>query len=221
MPFAYRFRALVLTGAVVAFATIGSGSASAQPTFTPPSLTPPTTPPPAAGVRTKLVGPPGVKPKQPGTAIFLSLSSTVVSYVLVMTASPASFVGIAGVIVGPSVGHWYAGRGNAGGILLRTTASIMLTAGILRAFGNEGRDCLGATAEQCAEWEDEWKRDDRDTAIIVFGSLGVLAASSVWDIGTAGRSARRWNEAHGVTVAPVILPAAGGNAPGLVIGGRF
>jgi hypothetical protein len=191
---------------VVAAATLGSGSAAAQPTLTPPS---------------KLVGRRGVKPKQPGTAVFLSVSSTVVSYILVASASPASFVGIAGVIVGPSVGHWYAGRGNGGGILLRTTASLILAASIVNVLSRGSYECWMASQQTCAEQQEEYERDERNTAIMLFGSLGVLAASSVWDISTAGRSARRWNEAHGVTLAPTIMPASGGRAPGLVIAGHF
>lgn len=206
MPFASHLRILALATTVAVGLALPARPAVAQPKLSPPSLTPKA---------------PGVKPKQPGTAIFMSLSGTVLSYVLVLTATPASFVGAAGVIVGPSFGHWYAGRGNGVGILVRTTAATVFTLGVLRLFGTEGRDCLGATPAQCAEWEERWEREDRNTAIMVFGGLGVLAVSSAYDISTAGRSARQWNEAHGVMIAPVILPAAGGGAPGLMLGGRF
>lgn len=211
MCLASSIRSAVLVLALVVALVVGTTPAHAQPGLAP-----------VAPVSSPVPKTLGMRGKRPSSAIVLSATATMFTTAMLFSMSEATLVGMVGALFAPSVGHWYAGASNGRGILLRSAAMTLTTIGALRAFGTQGRDCLGAPSDEvCRQWEEEWEREDRNTAILIFGGLSVLAASSIYDIATAGRSARQWNREHGFTVTPTLVPAAGGHTPGLVLGGRF
>lgn len=135
------------------------------------------------------------------TALHLSLEATALSWAVVLVATAAdqshsdevNAVGLAGAVVGPSVGHWYAHSFPTAGVAVRAlgVAAVLL--------GSEARD----------------EGSDAGTALVVAGA-GLVAASTVYDILTAPRRARQYN-GRVVSVAPVIR----GDGAQLAIIGRF
>lgn len=74
---------------------------------------------------------PGASPKSPTTALWLSLGATTipaVAGVIVSRAAPEIGVPMiySGVLIGPSVGHWYAGRAARGWTTLGLRAGLSL-----------------------------------------------------------------------------------------------
>jgi hypothetical protein len=121
------------------------------------------------------------------TALLWSLLATVVPAVLTAPTTfgesegsgdgaGAAFIFLGSVMVGPSLGHFYAGcPGRAmAGIGIRTAALIGLSAAI------------AAT----------WDGDSSGGNVLAFTSLGIGAGFIVWDIASAPGSARRYNESH-------------------------
>jgi hypothetical protein len=144
--------------------------------------------------------------KSEAAALRWSLGGTVIPVVLGIAATAVMASGesqggevgglypaIAGVIVGPALGHFYAGRpGRAGmGILLR--------AGVMAA-------ATGAAVAICIE-DCTSGQETGALAVFVMGAT-VAALSAVADIAAAPRSARRYNETH-LSVTPVIDPRRG------------
>jgi hypothetical protein len=105
-------------------------------------------------------------------------------------------VGIAGMVLGPSAGHWYVGEGVTTGLTLRVAG----VAGIAAiAMGDPHMNHLGV-----------W---------IVGGlaSVGVYEAGFIWDLVTLPRSVRRYNQQHRLQLAPM----AGQGTTGLSLAGTF
>jgi hypothetical protein len=159
-----------------------------------------------------------VKRKSAGKAIAASAVPTLLSAGLLATYSGGSvFGGLFGVFA-PSFGHWYAGHKNIGGMVIRAGA-MFVTAQAAIVINDHQTDCLGNPDVPACEQD---LRDRRRDAKITFGvGLGVFAASALFDIAMAGRYAEKWNAEHGFTVAPTVMPAAGGPAAGFAIVGRF
>lgn len=98
---------------------------------------------------------------------------------------PLPLVNLAAIPVGPSLGHLYAGDHLQAfvGIAVRSTAMGTL---VLSAIDGPF---------------------DRRTERIVYGSVAVILASSLYDVATAGESARDYNRREGFTARA--LPAIG------------
>jgi hypothetical protein len=146
-------------------------------------------------------------PKSPDEALALSGGVTLLSGILVAATveddalSPMTAIGIAGLALGPSLGHVYAGEYITGGLALRAAG---MTAAILGY----------REASRCSEVGD---------CNMTAGAGGVIlgasafAAGIIWDVATAPRAARRWNERHGISIAPVITD----DGASVTLGGRF
>lgn len=79
---------------------------------------------------------PGARPKSPPTAAWLSLGATTlpaVAGVIVSRAQPEVGVPLiySGMLIGPSVGHWYAGRAARGWTTLGLRAGLSLATAAL------------------------------------------------------------------------------------------
>jgi hypothetical protein len=151
--------------------------------------------------------------KSPGTALALSLMSTVVpigaGIALMATESPAGLIPfLGGILVGPSIGHFYAG--NTGrGLATAGLRTVSLVGGTLAAYAICPYDGCSDSDVQAATW-------------VLIATAGLTLGSSVVDIATAPDAARRYNErqqAARLRVTPVFL--AGGSAPGLAVNYRF
>lgn len=110
-------------------------------------------------------------------------------------AAPFGIVGFAGMVLGPSAGHWYAGEGVTTGLVLRGSA---VTAMIALAL-----------------------RDPQlDQPVATLGGLllavGVWETGVIWDLVTLPRAVRRARTRE-VLVAPLV----GGDATGLALSGRW
>jgi hypothetical protein len=139
--------------------------------------------------------------KSEHTAFWLSLGATIGPVALSSMAGyptrPALFV--AGLMVGPAMGHFYAGepRRAITGIAVRSAAAVLI--GAMVAGDSDCGDfiCVPAGA-------------------VLLGTAVLI--SDVMDIGAASTSARKYNEAH---AAPVILPLPDGTNTRLGVGVRF
>lgn len=142
---------------------------------------------------------PGMKSET--TALLLSLLGTVVP--MAMSApfvhggsseegsDTADFVFLGALVLGPSLGHFYAGRP------LRALAGI----GVRTA-------CLFATAAGLAL---SWDSESTGGAALLVGGLIIGGAAAVWDIIGAPQSARVHNdrlreEEHRVSIFPALTP---------------
>jgi hypothetical protein len=185
---------------VIAALTV-AGTASAD--YYPAPLTPPKPPPFAPPSSVTPVQQPAFTvvdpehgPRSPGLAITLSLVATVAPPIAAVAAfNDSERDGVAedreeaalwilggSLLFGPSVGHWYAGK--------------VLTPGLgVRALGF----AIGAAA---------FGGNDVDDAIslMLLGTATVLGGA-IYDVATAGRSAREYNFEHATRVMPMVAPA--------------
>jgi hypothetical protein len=116
------------------------------------------------------------------------------------------------IILGPTAGHWYAGRAWTNATTVRLLASLTFAYGAVIAITS---DCEDETTNSC-------ESDANTAADVALVSLGVIAGSAIYDIATAGRSAREYNARH-FSVAPVVMPGppGGQTTVGIGIGGSF
>jgi len=134
-------------------------------------------------------------PKSPNKATSLSLIGTTIPAVLGISLigteggdQAGAVLFLFGATFGPSLGHSYAGNGK------RAATGIMIRMGCwFAAFG-----VAGAAAD------DGW--DGLEVAAGAFlAATGLVTVSGIWDIASAGGSAREYNRKHGLgnlSVAP-------------------
>ena len=204
-----------LTAAVIAasFAAATAHVAHAQPTATSPTLTAPMNERPSHR-------------KSEKTATALAIAGTVAPLALLVGAGLAETVnqdGVAialgvtggvGVIVGPSAGHWYAGKAVTTGMGIRAASVTVGFAGLVMAG-------LCANAD-----EDRSVNGGCNAAPYVVTTLAGLAGyvtGVVYDVATAGRAVRAANERHDLrmSVMPTAVRTSTGLTPGLAAVGSF
>jgi hypothetical protein len=148
--------------------------------------------------------------KSRAIAVSLSLGVTAAGVGLLVAGDDGlKLVGLTAMFVGPSAGRWYAGDSSLIGY---------------RALG-VGIAVLGVLAIVNTGCEDEIDVDCSDAyrpgELLMLAGAGVWVGSSVADIVLADRSARRFNERHAISIAPVRFGTAEGRATGVGISGRF
>ena len=118
-------------------------------------------------------------------------------------AAPLYIAGVGAVMLGPSLGSWYAGAGLTRGLGLRVLGGVGVAAGVAVLF------------------DDILTDHDRDVTPFVLGAagLGAVAVGTVLDIVDAGRTVREHN-AHALSLTPTMLGTRA-RQPGLVLAGRF
>jgi hypothetical protein len=159
----------------------------------------------------------------PSVALALSLGGTVASYGLIGAAIGARSgtlgnIGLVGVLVAPSFGHFYVGKYATRGMLLRGLGIVTFIVGALA--DSEGCS-LFYSGHGDPEPEDcgEDFRTPKGTAIMIAG-MAMFAGGTIDDIVTAPGRARRHNErirALAVSVTPIVRQDGGG----LALVGRF
>jgi len=154
--------------------------------------------------------PPQEKSEQ--TAFGLSLAGTAVPLAITIAAvstdqDELALAGAAGMLLGPSLGHWYAGRVVTGGLALRAGGTALMFVGALQALGHT----------LCHGHEDDCGGDG---SALLIGGAAAFVGGTIYDVATAGRQARRWNEKH-FDLAPMVVRGASGKAPGFGIAGTF
>jgi hypothetical protein len=186
----------------------------------PPEMAPPR----LAPMRDEPVPPPVYRgsPKSPLLAGVLSLGITAVGIGLNVMATDLAphydepgksdvlrvsvvLTGTVLALVGPTSGHFYAGRAWNPGLKWRLIGGGVFAVSIVPAFAF----ALG----------------DNDAGVTIFGLLAAgggitYIGATIWEIGTAPGAARRQNErleeSASISIAPII-----GREPGLAIAGRF
>jgi hypothetical protein len=147
--------------------------------------------------------------KDPTVATALSIGATLIPAVAGIAldnrhdATSATLV-ISGVMLGPSVGHWYAGK-----VFTRGAAMRLLGAGIIG---------VGFLAAKKYPENDGDFIDDRGLGIAIGGTV-VIVLGALVDWGTAGESARKRNERITPTVTAIKTPT--GSTPALGLAGSF
>ncbi len=154
-------------------------------------------------------------PKNENTALALSLGGTAASAALVIVGGQANnsgmiSVGLLSSLVTPSLGEWYAGKVLTPGMGIRAASAVATIVGLAESL-------------KCLDAEGSCQTDSAAPVLLGAGLLG-YAGGTIYDIATASREARRYNQRHGLTltVAPTPLRAPSGQATmGVGIGGTF
>ena len=175
----------------------------------PPGETPLTTPSPAPS-----------SPRDPGTAVMLSVVGTLASTVvtaagLKMAIDDTSgngagaalfFGGLASSLVTPSLGEFYAGRYVTVGMGIRAASAVVVIGSL-----------VASASESCSA-----SCNNTMTILGITGLIG-FATGVAWDIGTAGSAANAYNQRHTFTLAvtPTVLSPPSGPVMGVGLGGSF
>lgn len=147
-----------------------------------------------------------VELRSPKIALMLSLGTTLAAGIPLAAGARNDNQALLGTaaamfVVGPSVGHWYAGEWINGGFVTRVVG-----AG-LAAWGAAQTDVLGTDGDS-----------DDGEGLIVLGAL-VYVGGGIYEIATAPRAAREYNRANQPTV--MIAPLVRENTGGLALAGQF
>jgi hypothetical protein len=162
------------------------------------------------------------EPRSPDTALALSIGGTAASLALLgagaaehgSAGARLAEIGVASLVLTPSLGEYYSGTVLTPGLGLRIAAPI---AGlIVGAIATEALPCRPLDGGEFCEpnvggiW----------AGIAV--ATGVFATGVGYDIATAPREARRYNRAHtGATIVPAPIRGSTSSGYGLAIVGRF
>lgn len=191
--------------------------------FRPPSSAAVITAPVAANVDDELLPSEIIEVKSPSTAIMLSLGITVGGLGLAYlademdrgTSDSAGALGTLGGIafmVGPTTGHIYAGNTWNTGLKWRLGGLGVGLGGIVFALSQ----C--DIFEGCTE--DEEDAADVGAAIAVGGVI-MYAGGTIYEIATAGRSAREYNIEYSRRRLQMQIVPMAGRSPGLTLAGTF
>ena len=130
--------------------------------------------------------------------------------------------GTAAMLVGPSLGHFYADDGSvAPGIIIRSVGSAVLIGGLVSYLsGPPPYICFDSPCDPPPAQPPQ-SHTGAESVMIVGGV--VLAAGTIYDIATAGSAARNYNHEHGldVHVAPMMSRTTNGNTTGVALSGSF
>ena len=152
-------------------------------------------------------------PKDPTTALELSIGGTVASGALVAIGFQANnggmiAAGLLSSVVTPSLGEWYAGKPLTAGMGIRAASAVLFLAGVGEAF-----KCLDT--ENCSN-------NNAAAGVMLIGGLAGYAGGTIYDIATAPTAAREFNREHQLHIAPTYMRTPSGNATmGVGIGGTF
>jgi hypothetical protein len=159
---------------------------------------------------------PDAGPKDPNTALMLSLGGTLASHAIMFAGLAANngdlvLGGLATGFFAPSFGEWYAGKPLTAGMGIRAASALVTVAGVAQGL-------------KCLDFESSDTRcDSGDSAgVLIAGGLIGYAAGSVYDIATAPSAAREYNQKHAVRLQPAMLRMPSGSTTmGVGIGGTF
>ncbi|HEY5938942.1 MAG TPA: hypothetical protein VIU61_30020 [Kofleriaceae bacterium] len=157
-------------------------------------------------ITTASANPEPAEVKSEDVALGLSLGITTLSWgaLFAATKSPAAgTVGLVGIMLGPTTGHWYSGRIVTWGLGLRVVGAVAATVGLVQALGHG--DCHDACGSEPAG--------------VILLPIGILAfaGGTLGDILTARGAAREYNEERRISIVPTVYAGTAG----LGLAGRF
>ncbi len=165
--------------------------------------------------------------KSGSTATLLAIGTTLGGFALSYAgARNGSDDVIAGgalmMLVGPSVGHFYAGETGHGVkmSLLRTGGALVLGMGLVAGMNTAS----GAACDGCKVQPHGHDDDDTTAERMVWLGAGTLVVATLYDFWDAHRAAGRANEkaARTWSLAPSMMTGASGTTiPALTLGGSF
>ncbi|HWO24132.1 MAG TPA: hypothetical protein VNO30_35560 [Kofleriaceae bacterium] len=115
-------------------------------------------------------------------------------------------LGALGTVLAPSFGHWYAGKPFTRGLGVRLVGAVTVVTAFAVAVDEGLLDGEPHAADRTAI----------PPTLAITGAV-LLLAGTLDDLATTPRRVRRWNHAHGFSIAPI----AGPHAAGLALGGQF
>lgn len=127
---------------------------------------------------------------------------------------PLMYTGLASALITPSLGQIYAGEYFTVGMAARVLGVGLGTYGLMHYTQVTPCDAAHAVSDTCRHI---------DSGAIPFLGLAAIAfvGGMAYDVADASSAVQRWNERHGFTVAPMLVPASDGPAPGLSIVGQW
>ena len=160
------------------------------------------------------------KRKEAATAVLLSIGTTAGGFLALRASQgegPLVPLGLAGMYFGPSTGQWYAGRFGGWGLAARAAGFAAMVHGFNLLTEYDGYDCLGLTDQECAEADAAADRTQSSGERWMWGGILLTGGSMLVDFYLAGRAANDWNREHSVSLAPTMIQARGGTAPGVTL----
>jgi len=131
------------------------------------------------------------KPKSSTEGICLSLGATVIPLSLAIAINENDFFDysllISGIVIGPSVGHWYAGQYSRG----------WLTAGLRLGIGLSGAVTFGMLVLTPLMQNDIERVHLTPGWIVFYTTSCILTCSMIYDIASVPKSVRKYNESIG------------------------
>ncbi len=165
------------------------------------------------------------KPKSEQTAQIMAGVGTGVSGGLILAGflagdssypfnRPLMYIGLASAMITPSLGQFYAGEYITIGMAARAVGVGIATYGLTHYTQSVACDPGHAANDTCRHL---------DSGAIPFLGLAAIAfvGGMAYDVADASSAVQRWNDHHGFMVAPTVVPATDGPAPGLSVVGQF
>ncbi len=211
----------------------GSAPPPTAPAPTAPAPTAPAPTPPSAGFAPPDTAPAGARPpqpkrwaegpdpKSPRTALALSLGVTLGGWVLVAATGDilpaAGAIGVVAMLVGPTVGHAYAGKTWNTGLKMRLAGIGVIGVAAFAAGG------AVASSRSCSIYSDCSSSDRPLIMVAVLAGGGALLSlvGTVYEITTAQKAARRYNASHRVPLKLTGGPLRMRDGFGFGVVGRF
>jgi hypothetical protein len=127
---------------------------------------------------------------------------------------PLMYTGLASALITPSLGQIYAGEYITIGMAARVLGVGIGTYGLTHYTEVTPCDPGHAPTDTCRHI---------DSGAIPFLGLAAIAfvGGMAYDVADASSAVQRWNEHHGFMVAPTVVPATDGPAPGLSFVGQW
>lgn len=144
--------------------------------------------------------------RSPSAALAWSLVPTLAGLGLIAIggkteSGPLEVAGVTGLVVGPSLGHVYAGSG-WGGLAMRAGGVLAMGVGLSLAFCPDG----------CGPG-DKSELEQKTGAALFYGGGALYVVGMLFEIATAPSAADTYNRTHHITVTPT--------PTGVALAGRF
>jgi hypothetical protein len=159
------------------------------------------------------------------TAQILSGAGVAVSSTLILSGflfakdgypinKPIMYTGLASAVITPSLGEFYAGSYLTYGMAARVLGAGLATYALTNF--NQTTTCDNATmaGTMCT--------NIKGSGLALLGVAAIaFIGGMAYDVDDAGPAVDRYNQSHGVMIAPAAMPTPTGPAPGLFIHGYF